>query len=136
MSGHFRVTSSLDGLHVFALVNDDDRQLVQSVLHRSREQLVEAIELVRQAARQAEAAQHSRSLDGQHYFQLRGLQGELLANSNLYSSLEALKADLDEVARLAAEAGVVEVRSRSGHVVAPASPRQDGPADDRLDERR
>jgi uncharacterized protein YegP (UPF0339 family) len=112
MSGHFRIISSPDGLHVFSLVTDDDRQLVQSVLHRSREQLAEAIELVRRAARHAETTQHWRSLDGQHYFQLRDARGQLLASSSLYGSLEALKADLEEVARLAAEADTVEVRSR------------------------
>jgi uncharacterized protein YegP (UPF0339 family) len=133
MPGQFRIISSPDGLHVFALVTDDDRQLVQSVLHRSREQLTEAIELVRQAARQAGATQQSRSLDGQHYFQLRDVQGQLLANSCLYSSLEALRADLDEVARLAAVADTVDVRSRFSDAAPPRRRRQEDPVDDASD---
>jgi uncharacterized protein YegP (UPF0339 family) len=109
MAGQFRITSSPDGLHVFTLVADNQRQLVQSVLHRSREQLLEAMELVRQAAAQAPACECASSLDGQHYFQLRDATGQLLASSALYRDLQALKADIDELMRVAAEASSVEV---------------------------
>jgi len=132
MSGHFRVTSSPDGLHVFTLVGDGQRQLVQSVLHRSREQLIEAMELVRRAARNADACRCARSLDGQLYFQLRDDTGQLLASSNLYGDLAALRADLDELMRLAGQAAVVDAalerppraRTRRTEVARTAGPRR------------
>ncbi len=101
MHGYFRVFSSPDDLHAFSLMDDEHRLLLQSVLHRSRAGMDEAIAAVRRLAIRGDCCKYERCLDGQYYFQIRDDHGRLLASSNLYPDLSTLQADARDVLYMA-----------------------------------
>lgn len=110
MSGKFEHKVGKDGKHRFNLKAGNGQVILTSQGYADRAGCENGIESVRKHGVQQDTFEKKKSSNGQFYFVLKAANGQVIGNSEMYSSEAACDNGIDSVKRHAADAAVVEAK--------------------------
>jgi uncharacterized protein len=102
----FIVFKSSESHYRFRLVADNGEPVIRSEGYTTRESCMEGIEAVRRFSQSTSSFMRRRSSNGQYYFFLRAANGEIIGDSELYTSSHNAERGIRAVMREAPAAPV------------------------------
>lgn len=106
MAGKFELKMSTDKQYLFHLKADNGEVILASELYTEKRGALGGIESVKRSAPIAERYERKTAKNGEAYFVLKAYNGQVIGQSETYSSPEAMEKGLESVKKNASEAAV------------------------------
>lgn len=106
--GKFVVTTRKNGDFQFALKATNGQVILSSQGYKAKPTCLNGIESVRKNSQDDSKFERLTAKDGSPYFNLKATNGQVIGNSQMYSSAASMEAGIASVAKNAPDAEVVE----------------------------
>lgn len=111
--GRFIVFKNSEHHYRFRLIADNGEPILKSEGYASRESCMNGIESVRRHSHMPESFTRRKSSNGQYYFYLRAINGQVIGDSELYTNSDSAESAIHAVIR-EAENAPVEIVNAAG----------------------
>ncbi len=109
MSGKFEITKAKNGKFMFNLKASNGEVILTSQMYEARTSAQQGIESVKANAAQDARYERSTSSSGKPYFNLKAANGQVIGNSEMYSSAAAMEGGIASVKKNAPGASVADL---------------------------
>jgi len=106
MAGKFELKKSTNGQYRFSLKASNGQTILTSELYTEKRGAQSGIESVKRNAPIAERYERKTAKNGEPYFVLKASNGQVIGQSETYSSTAAMEGGIESVKKNAADAGV------------------------------
>lgn len=97
MSAKFELKKAKDGQFHFNLLADNSQVILTSEMYKAKDSALNGIESVRKNSQREGAFEIKTSSNEKHYFVLKATNGQVVGQSQMYSSLAACKGGIESV---------------------------------------
>ena len=104
MSGKFELKKAKDGQFHFNLLATNGQVILSSEMYKAKDSALGGIESVRKNSQREGAFEIKQSSNEKHYFVLKATNGQVVGQSQMYSSLAACKGGIESVQKNAPSA--------------------------------
>jgi uncharacterized protein YegP (UPF0339 family) len=108
MPANYVLKMSSNQQYYFTLTAENNEPILSSEMYKSRESAEIGISSVKQNAPQVGRYERKMSADGKHYFVLKAANHEVIGNSEMYSSEDAMENGIQAVMRVGPRANITE----------------------------
>ena len=108
MSGKFNLKKAANGQFHFSLEASNGQPILTSELYKAKDSALNGIESVRKNAVREGAFEPLTSKDGHPYFVLKASNGQVIGQSQMYTSADGCKLGMESVKRHAPDAVLVD----------------------------
>ena len=109
MSGKFEITKAKNGKFMFNLKASNGEVILTSQMYEARASAQQGIESVKANAAQDARYERATSSSGKPYFNLKAANGQVIGNSEMYSSAVAMEGGIASVKKNAPGASVADL---------------------------
>lgn len=106
MSAKFELKKAKDGQFYFNLLAANGQVILTSEMYKAKDSALNGIDSVKKNAQREGAFEIKTSSNDKHYFVLKAGNGQVVGQSQMYSSLAACKAGIESVQKNAPAASV------------------------------
>ena len=104
MSAKFELKKAKDGQFHFNLLAGNSQVILTSEMYKAKDSALGGIESVRKNSQREGAFEIKQSSNEKHYFVLKATNGQVVGQSQMYSSLAACKGGIESVQKHAPDA--------------------------------
>ena len=104
MSAKFELNKAKDGQFHFNLLAGNSQVILTSEMYKAKDSALGGIESVRKNSQREGAFEIKQSSNEKHYFVLKATNGQVVGQSQMYSSLAACKGGIESVQKNAPSA--------------------------------